>query len=110
LALKFLLCRFLRNCRTLTEAPEWANSKFFSVILGLCILGIGSSAFLIDIHEKPGTNRRINIGDLYRIVDRAEQYYERSVEKGGGDGSFFLSLGRVQRNRGIANYSMHFQR
>ena len=57
--------------------------------LVFCILGIVLSVRFINLEsESVRTNREIIIDDLYEIAARAQSYYYRPFEEGGGDNSF----------------------
>ena len=64
------------------------------LVLVFCILGILLSLRMITVDsESEGANRDAVIKDMYTIASKAQQYYHRSLEQGGGDQSF-LGLAR----------------
>ena len=68
-----------------------AQRQILLMVLGVCILGIIVSVGAISSQQEPAAeNRNELVTELLRFAAEAQSFYGRSLEQGGGEGSFLL--------------------
>ena len=68
-----------------------AQRQILLMVLGVCILGIVASVGAISLQQEPAAeNRNELVTELLRFAAEAQSFYGRSLEQGGGEGSFLL--------------------